>query len=222
MRRVLTPVAVLFRTVAVVSLALIAGGRPGASSSDEAPYRVLAGPYSKKEAKEGTGHTEARTNIEMLGISVEFLGPEERAAFVKSIDPTAPDPFATRPGRPERFSTFRVAFDNRTTADVQFQPGNVIMLTDRKTQDFPVDLTDLYRLAEEVGVADPEKTIDRIAPIMFDSSTTIHAGRRIERLLVFGPFPAKWRELQLHFSFLQIGTQTREATFHFHKQPLKE
>ncbi|HKB07403.1 MAG TPA: hypothetical protein VKF61_03875 [Candidatus Polarisedimenticolia bacterium] len=222
MRRVPLPPVILFRAVALVLLALVTGGRTGASSGDEAPYRVLAGPYSKKEAKEGTAHTEARTRIDMLGISVEFLGPEERAAFVKSIDPTTTDPFASRPGRPASFSTFRVAFDNRSTADVQFQPGNVIMLTDRKTQDFPVDLTDLYRLAAEVGVADPEKTIDRIAPIMFDSSTTIHAGRRIERLLVFGPFPAKWRELQLHFSFLQIGTQTKEATFHFHKQPLKE
>jgi hypothetical protein len=222
MRRVRLPAVALLRTAALVSLALVAAGRTGASSNDEAPYRVLAGPYSKKEAKEGTAHTEARTRIDLLGISVEFLGPEERAAFVRSIDPTAPDPFASRPGRPASFSTFRVIFDNRSTADVQFQPGNVIMLTDRKTQDFPVDLTDLYRLAAEVGVADPEKTIDRIAPIMFDSSTTIPAGRRLARLLVFGPFPAKWKQLQLHFSFLQIGTQTREATFHFHKQPLKE
>jgi hypothetical protein len=222
MRRVPSPAVTLFRVVALVSLAVAAGGGLSASSNDEGPYRVLAGPYSKKEAKEGTAHTEARANIDMLGISIEFLGAEERAAFVRSIDPTAPDPFASRPGRPESFSTFRVVFDNRSTADVQFQPGNVILLTDRKTQDFPVDLTDLYRLAAEVGVADPEKTIDRIAPIMFDSSTTIPAGRRVARLLVFGPFPAKWRELQLHFSFLQIGTQTREATFHFHKQPLKE
>src|SRR6185295_6516451 len=148
-----------------------------ASSRDEAPYRVLAGPYSKKDAKAGLDHSEARAKIELLGITVEFLAPEARAAFVKSIDPSAPDPFATRPGRPEIYSAFRVVFDNRSSTDVQFQAGNVVLLTDRKTQDFPVDLTDLYRIAAEVGVADPEAAIDRIAPIMFDSSTTIPAGK---------------------------------------------
>jgi len=222
MRRVPSPAVVLFRAAAWVSLAFVVGVPAVASSRDEAPYRVLAGPYSKKDAKAGLDHSEARAKIELLGITVEFLAPEARAAFVKSIDPSAPDPFATRPGRPEIYSAFRVVFDNRSSTDVQFQAGNVVLLTDRKTQDFPVDLTDLYRVAAEVGVADPEAAIDRIAPLMFDSSTTIPAGRRVARLLVFGPFPPKWKELQLHFSFLQIGTQTHEATFHFHKQPLKE
>ena len=74
---------------------------------------------------------------------------------------------------------------------------------------------------EEVGVADPEQTMDRIKPIIFDSTTTIPKGKTVERLLVFGPFPPKWKELQLQFSFLQVGTETHSASFNFHKQPRK-
>src|SRR5207247_9549882 len=98
--------------------------------------------------------------------------------------------------------------------------GEVVMDIDRKPHGVAVDLTDLYRVAAEVGMADPETAIDRIAPIIVDSSTTIPKGKRLERLLVFGPFPATWKELQLHFSFLQIGTETHTASFNFHKQPL--
>ena len=221
MRRVFSPTAVLSRAIALASLAAILVGPAGASSGDQGSYRILAGPYSRKDVKAGTGHPAARATLRGLTITVEFLEPGARAAFVKAIDPSMPDPFAARPGRPEIYSAFRVAFDNRSSADVQFQAGNVVMITDRKTQRFPVDLTDLYRVAAEVGVADPESTMDRIAPIIFDNSTTIPKGKTLERLLVFGPFPAKWKELQLHFSFLQIGTETHTASFNFHKQPLR-
>jgi hypothetical protein len=221
MRRVPLPTVVPVRPIALTSLVVLLAWPAGAWSGDQGPYRVLAGPYSKRDVKAGVGRPAARAIVGGLTITVEFLEPAARAAFVKSIAPATPDPFAARPGRPETFSAFRVAFDNRSAADVQFQAGNVVLITDRKTQDFPVDLTDLYRVAEEVGAADPERAIDRIAPIIFDSSTTIPKGKNAERLLVFGPFPAKWKEFQLHFSFLQIGTQTHTVSFSFHKQPLK-
>src|SRR3989441_7556300 len=210
MRRVSSPTAVLPRTMALASLAAILVGPAGASPGNPGPYRILAGPYSRKDAKTGAGHPAARAALKGLTITVEFLEPGERAEFVKAIDPSMSDPFAARPGRPESYSAFRVAFDNRSAADVQFQAGNVVMITDSKTQNFPVDLTDLYRVAAEVGVADPESTMDRIAPIIFDNSTTIPKGKTLERLLVFGPFPAKWKELQLHFSFLRSEEHTSE------------
>jgi len=197
MRRVFSPTAVLRRAFAAASIALLLSGSAGASSRDPGPYRVLAGPYSKKDVKAGAGRPAARVTLKGLIITVEFLDPEARAAFVTSIAPSTPDPFAARPGRPEVYSAFHVAFDNRSPFDVQFQAGNVVMITDRKTQDFAVDLTDLYRVAEQVGAADPERTMDRIAPIIFDSTTTIPKGKTVERLLVFGPFPPKWKELQL-------------------------
>src|SRR5438094_1820197 len=168
MRRVFSfpPTAMLPRAIALASLALVLAGSAGASSRDHLPYRILAGPYSRKDVKSGAGQPLARAMLRGLVIKVEYLEPGARAAFVRSIAPAVPDPFTAPPGRPETYSAFRVAFENRSTADVMFQAGNVVMLTDRKTQDFPVDLTDLYRAAAEVGVVDPEGTIDRIAPII--------------------------------------------------------
>jgi len=208
---------------AVLALLAVAAGLYAlAAPRDTDSYRVLAGVYSRKDVKAGTGNPVARAALGELTIAVEYLEPGARAAFVRAIAPAMPDPFAVRPGRPEMYSVFRVSFNNRSGSDVQFQPKNVVLLTDRKTQDFPVDLTDLYRGAEMAGLSDPERVFDRLAPIVFDSGTTIARGTSLERLLVFGPFPAKWRDLQLHFSFLQIGTETRTVSFNFHKQPSKE
>src|SRR2546426_1298598 len=117
MRRVLSPTAVLPRAIALASIAAILGVPAGASSRDPSPYRILAGPYSKKDAKNGGGHSAAHAALRGLAITVEFLEPEARAAFVKSIDPSLSDPFAARAGRPEIYSAFRVAFDNRSSAE---------------------------------------------------------------------------------------------------------
>jgi hypothetical protein len=221
MRRVVPAVQVLLSAIVLAAQASGPGTTARASSREPEPYRVLAGPYSKKDVTIGTGSPVARANVGELAIAVEFLDPAARVAFVRSIASTMPDPFAPRPGRPEAFSVFRVSFTNRSGVDVQFQPQNVVLLTDRKTQEFPVDLTDLYRSAELAGAADPERVFERLTPIVFDSATTIAKGTSLERLLVFGPFPVKWKQIQLHFSFLQIGTETRTVSFQFHKQPGK-
>jgi len=222
MRRVLPAASDLFVPCVLALLSVGAGSSILAAPREIDSYRVLAGVYSRKDVKSGAGSPVARAALGELTIAVEFLDPGARAAFVRSIAPAMPDPFAVRPGRPEMYSVFRISFNNRSGSDVQFQPQNVVLLTDRKTQDYPVDLTDLYRGAEMAGLSDPERVFDRLAPMVFDSGTTIARGASLERLLVFGPFPVKWRDLQLHFSFLQIGTETRTVSFNFHKQPLKE
>lgn len=215
--------------LSIAVLALVACLAPGlpfrapaayAAARDPGPFRILAGPWSKKAVEAGAGAATSHFTLKGLTISVEFLEPGARASFVRKVSPAASDPFAVPPGRPEIYHAVRVAFDNRSPADVTFQPGNVVLIADRKTQEFAVDLTDLYRLAAG-GDADPQGLIDHVAPLIFDSSTMIPKGRMIERLLVFGPLPAKWRELQLHFSFLQIGSETHTVSFTFHRQPLR-
>ncbi|MBI1950980.1 MAG: hypothetical protein HYS34_06430 [Acidobacteria bacterium] len=190
-----------------------------AAPRDTGPFRILAGPYSKKAVAAGDGAAISHLTLKGLTISAEFLEPGARAAFVSRVANASSDPFAVPPGRPEIYHAVRVAFDNRSNADVIFQPGNVVLLTDRKTQEFAIDLTDLYRVAAR-GDADPQGVIDRVATLIFDSSTTIPKGRTIERLLVFGRLRPKWKELRLHFSFLQIGTETHTVSFTYHRQPL--
>ncbi len=196
----------------------------GAAFADKPPraYRIFAGPYDKK-AKPGSGARVTRFSLKGLTVEVEFLEPAERAAFIRGIDPGAADPFAVAPGRPELFHAFRMEFDNRSSLPVTFQAGNVLLVTDRNEQQFAVDLTDLYRRAVNTEAINPEApnpetAIEEAARYIFDSSTTIPAGTKVSRLLVFGPLPEAWKEFRLHVSFLQLGAQTHTLSFAFHRQ----
>src|SRR5882762_8938487 len=119
--------------------ALASAEAPAALAAARVPesYRVLAGSSSRKDIEAGRSTPVARAAIGQLTISVEFLEPVARAAFVRSIAPAMTDPFAL-PGRPDMYTVFKDLFDNRSGTDVQFQPQNVVMYTDRKTQDYPV------------------------------------------------------------------------------------
>jgi hypothetical protein len=189
-----------------------------AASRSTAPFRILPGPYERKGR--ALGPPVGRLTLQGLTLQVEYLDREARAAFIRALDPRAEDPFESSAGRPEFYNAFRVEFDNRSTVDVTFQPGNVVLITDHEDQLSPIDLTDLYRTASLHEVSDPQQVIDHVGPLIFDLSTTIRRGERLARLLVFGPLPEKWKELRLHFSFLQIGADTHSLSFPFHKQVL--
>lgn len=191
-----------------------------ARAKEPEPFRVLPGPYSRKAIESGVRSTTAsHFSIKGLAITVEFLEPDARAAFLRKAASVASDPFAVPPGRPEIYHAVRVVFENQSRADVVFQPGNVMLLTDRKAPQYAIDLTDIYRAAAHAE-SDTEQVFERLAPAIFDSSTEIPKGRTLERLLVFGPFPPKWKELRVNFSFLQIGAETHSVSFMFHRQPV--
>lgn len=213
MRRALRPIL----AGSLVGLALASGAWAGAKVP--APFRVMPGPYSKKAIESVAGSPTSHFSIKGLAISVEFLEPDARASFLRKAASGVSDPFAVPPGRPEIYHAVRVVFENRSTGDVVFQPGNVMLLTDRKAPQYAMDLTDLYRAAAHAD-SDPDQVFDRLSPAIFDSSTEIPKGRTIERLLVFGPFPPKWKELRVNFSFLQIGAETHSVSFMFHRQPV--
>ncbi len=211
LRRIL-PASVL------IPLALLP--RPSAvRARDAAPFRIAAGPYARK-TEAGGGPLAGRLTLKGVTVQVEYLDAPGRAAFIRTIDPKAGDPLAVPSGRGEAFTSFRGEFDNASESDVTFQPGNVVLITDRNEQQFPIDLTDLYRAAEAGETSDPQRLIDRAARFIFDSSTTVPKGKHLARLLLFGPLPAKWREFRLHFSYLQIGTETHTLSFPFHRQSI--
>lgn len=191
----------------------------GSFAREPVSHRIAAGPYSKKPAD--AAPPLSRHVLKGLEVTIEYLEPQARAAFIARLD-RGDDPFAVPAGRPELYHAFRVGFHNGTEEAVLFQPGNVLLIFDGgKHQVFPVDLTDLYRtaaLARDGG--DPDGMMARAAGLIFDSSTTIPGGGRLERLLVFGPLPERWKEMRVHVSFLQIGTETHTVSFLFHRHPV--
>ena len=81
-------------------------------------------------------------------------------------------------------------------------------------------MTDLYMSAERAGIEDLQQVIDGSSRIMFDSSTSIPSGGRVTRLLAFRPIEGDWRQVQVLFSYIQIGAETHTLSFPFHKETI--
>jgi len=194
------------------------------SPPEAQPYRLVAGSLPKKPSKDHPAPPstpQASTNLKGLTVTLEYADAARRAAFLKSVDPELKDPFASRPGSLEPAIVFVVGFDNQSRGDVQFQPGNVVLVSNHGDRAFPIDLTDVYLGAERAGGDDLERVIDRTTKILFDSATTIPGGAHRARLIAFRQLEgSKWKELQIHFSFLQIEGETHTLSFVFHKELL--
>lgn len=217
--------AALVAATALTAVALVLPAAPAIAAKPAPKYRIAAGAAPKKAPKVSAASpatTVVRATIEGLTVSVEYADAARRADFLKTVDPQLIDPFAAVPGKPERALVFVVGFQNDTDGEVQFQPGNVVLMTDRGDHEYPLDLTDIYIGAERAKDQDLETVIDRTTRVMFDSATTIPAGGRRARLLAFKPLEnAKWTQFQVHFSFLQIAGETHKMFFTFHKQTLE-
>jgi hypothetical protein len=205
-----------------VSAALLDGNAPAASTKPAPQYRIAAGAAPKKAPKDAAAlpvTTIARSTIKGVTVSVEYADAARRAAFLKTVDPNLIDPFKPAAGKPERALVFVVGFENDTAGEVQFQPGNVMLVTDAGDHDHPLDLTDIYIGAERAGDQDLEHVIDRTTRVLYDSATTIPPGAHAARLIAFKPLDnPKWRQFSLEFSFLQIAGETHDVSFAFHKQ----
>jgi len=219
--------ALLF--ILCAALLLTAGCGPStvlAKKKSKAPerYRLVPGPYDKKRVADPDTPASSQTTLKGLTVQVEPLDAKARAAFIEAMKPGMGDPFATAPGRPEQFMAFRVRFDNRSGYAVTFQPGNVALITKRQNHRFPLDFTDLYLQAERAEMKDPQRATNRVMPLIYDTSTTIPDGAIKERLLVFRPLTdeQKWREFAMHFSFIQIDSDTHTLSFMYHKQVIED
>jgi hypothetical protein len=192
-----------------------------AATGKAAPlYDIFAGAWVKpdKKAPPPPGVRTVRSNLKGLGVSVEYATPARRAEFLKTLGEAMDDPFAPVSGRPDRVIAFIVTFNNQGREQVVFNPGNVALVTDHNERAFPLDMTDMYRAAEQKGVDDLQAVIDRSSAVMFDSSTVIPTGSGLARLVVFKPIEGKWKQFQVDFAFLQIGKETHSLSFTFHKR----
>jgi hypothetical protein len=200
-----------------------ASGVAFAASKPPVPYDIYAGTWVKPndKAPPPPGVRIARSNLKGLAVTVEYATPARRAEFLKTIGADVADPFAVSPGRPDPVVAFIVTFDNKGRDQVVFNPGNVAMVTDKNERSFPLDMTDMYMSAERRGVEDLQAVIDNSSAVLFDSSTIIPSGGGMSRLVVFRLIEGKWKQFQVHFSYLQIGRDTHTLSFTFHKREAK-
>ncbi len=181
-------------------------------------YHILAGPWSKQPIAAPFPPALSQSHLKGLTVIVEYLEPPARAAFVKAAAPEQSDLFTVGPGRPEAFHAFRVRIENGADEDLSLQPGNILLVIDGGEQQYPIDMTDLYRLALHAKADDPDWIVHGVTRVIFDSSTQVRAQGAMERLIVFGTLPEKWKEIRVVFSFLQIGAETHSLSFLFHRR----
>ena len=212
-----------FIAVAVATAILFSAAfpLPAGASKPEKPYVVYAGVYTKpqKNAPPPPKVKTTKTFLKGLTVTVEVADQVRRAEYLRSVDPGMGDLFPSRPGRPDQRLAFIVTLANAGPEAVVFNPGNIALVTDRGEHVFPLDQSDFYMAAEQAKVADLQRVLDRTSQVLFDQSVSLPPGNDVTRIVLFKALEStKWKQLQVHFSYVQIGTETHTLTFSFHKQ----
>lgn len=195
---------------------------PAGAAKPEKPYIVYAGAYVKP--KKGENPPKVKTSksfLKGLTVTVEVADQARRTEYLTSVDPTMADIFPARAGRPDRRLAFIVTLANAGAEPVVFNPGNIALATDRGEHVFPLDQSDFYMAAEQAHVADLQRVLDRTSMVLFDQSVAIRQGESVTRIVLFKALETNWRQLQVHFSYVQIGSETHTLSFSFHKEELE-
>lgn len=196
--------------------------RPIAAAKPEKPYTVYAGAYVKPKKGETPPKVKVtKSYLKGLAVTVEVADQARRTEFLTSIDPGMGDLFPARAGRPDRRLAFIVTLENSGPEMVVFNPGNIAMATDKAEHVFPLDQADFYMAAEAAKVADLQRVLDRTSQVLFEQSVALRPGEGVTRLVLFKALESKWQQLQVHFSYVQIGSDTHTMSFSFHKQTLE-
>ena len=208
--------------IATAVLFCDAAVRPIAAAKPEKPYTVYAGAYVKPQKGETPPKVKVtKSFLKGLTVTVEVADQARRTEFLTSIDPGMGDLFPARAGRPDRRLAFIVTLENAGPEMVVFNPGNIAMATDKAEHVFPLDQADFYMAAEAAKVADLQRVLYRTSQVLFEQSVAIRPGEGVTRLVLFKALESKWQQLQVHFSYVQIGSDTHTMSFSFHKQTLE-
>lgn len=195
--------------------------RPTDAAKPEKPYIVYAGAWTKPPKKDAPPPPKVKvtkTYLKGLTVTVEVADQVRRSEYLKSVDPGMGDLFPARAGRPDKRLAFIVTLANAGPEMVVFNPGNIALATDKGEHVFPLDQSDFYMAAEQAKVADLQRVLDRTSQVLFDQSVSLHPEQGLTRIVLFKALETKWKQLQVHFSYVQIGSETHTLTFSFHKE----
>jgi hypothetical protein len=197
--------------------------RPIAAAKPEKPYVVYAGAFVKPKKGEPAPPKVKTTKSFMKGltVTVESADQVRRNEYLRSVDPGMGDLFPAQRGRPDRRLAFIVTFANSGPETVVFNPGNIALATDQGEHVFPLDQADFYMAAEQARVEDLQRVLDRTSMVLFDQSVSLRPGEGVTRIVLSKALENKWKQLQVHFSYVQIGSETHTLTFSFHKQEME-
>lgn len=134
-----------------------------------------------------------------VSLTVRELHGASRAAFFRGAGIDA-DPFEVlRDGEPV-FRTFLMQVENTSAAEAMLNSSFCALhVAERR---FPLGYTELYSFL--LAALGNDRTVSRLAGLMDETGSTLRAGGRAERLLVFNRV-GKARRARLELSGIRVG-----------------
>ena len=125
---------------------------------------------------------------ELPGITLilkQLPGEERQEYLTRNLGVTV-DPFAVSPGKPERFHIFQLVIENRTEAELSFNPRSAWLMPSDKRVQSPIGLTELSFDYKTLGGELPP-AYEKIRSVLFEQSISVRPGEAISGLLAYKP-----------------------------------
>ncbi len=152
-----------------------------------------------------------------VAFDIQFLDPAARrevieAALGRDVDLLPGRIDDRRPG----FLVFVLKVENGSEADVNFNPTQTRLATEKGDMEFALDYTAFYELARRMEGQAP--TFDEVGSIAFDRTILIRPGGSVRKLLAFeAPREDRWRTLEVRLHGVTVGTAEVDVVFPFRK-----
>jgi hypothetical protein len=124
------------------------------------------------------------------------------------------------PGRVDErapgYLVFVLEVANDAAQDVNFNPGQARLATDKGDMNFALDYSALYGVAMRLGPDAP--SLEVLATIFFDRAVTIRPGGSVRKLLAFeAPKEDRFKGFEVILAEVNVGPLATDAVFQFRK-----
>ena len=188
---------------AIVLLLVLVSAAPALAGKH--PATANWQPYADQKGDRGRGLDEDRITFrnDNVEIRIELLNDEKRGLFLKSAGIETGDPFSTA-NIGWRTFTFLIRVTNLGDQEVQLRPQSFFFITKGPVSNStPCDFTCLIAAGERAELSRDEGK--RLLQAVMDTSSTLTAGGKISKLLVFTRMPDAFKKFVLDLDGFSVG-----------------
>lgn len=193
--------------------ALLAGSAP-------APPPVLVPDASQPGPVVLQGQT---WSLETKDVTIHLrqVDDTERRNFIGHVTGLSIDPFAGPDDQPPRFLSYLVHVENRGKEELEFNPINSWLTTNRKQILYPIGLTDLLSMYHEGGLELPE-SYEKVGPALLEQARAIAAGASLSGLLVYHVVDPRTKSYQIDIELTRTNGKAVLFAAHYRRPPKNE
>src|SRR5262245_4852672 len=181
------------------------------------PYRIAGA--VRGEDKEWKQVEVLEETSRGVAAQIRYLAPEGRVSAMQSAVHTSLEIFpgrAVEKGGHPGYIVFVLEMANQTTDDVEFNPGQARMTTEKGDMKFALDYTAVHERLRSLGPGAPE--VDDVAAAVFDRNVTLKPGGSVRKLLVFdAPREDTFKTIQVRLVEINVASEPTGFLFPFRK-----